>query len=81
MTLLNGFSRYAEQYMNNLNGDTHGFMVIILGNEQNNPNSILDGAVNISHNANTLGKGRHPTILLTQSSGAVEYTDCASAEE
>ena len=39
-------------------GDDHGVIVIIMGNWHDDPNSI-----SMSHSANTLKKGMHPTIL------------------
>ena len=44
----------------------------------------MDELVNISHNNNTLEKCTHlnilPSIVAAQLAGAIEYTNCISAE-
>ena len=59
----------------------HGIMVTIRRNGHGDPSS---NSWCISHSANTFGKGINPTIffpaMIAQSAGAVEYTDCFSAE-
>ena len=49
------------------------------GKQSSNPEQIC---FSISHSDNTLEKGMNPSILssVAQSAGAVEYTDCFSAE-
>ena len=46
-----------------LSGDTHGGMVIVIGNGLANWVLTLDKAVCILHSANTLRKGMNPTIV------------------
>ena len=43
---------------------TRGEMVIVVGNGNRDQSSNLDETVCISHSANTLGKRKHPIILL-----------------
>ena len=46
-----------------ISGGTYGVMVIVVGNGHVTRVQILDEAVDISHNANTVGKGMCTTTL------------------